>query len=344
MKKVKEKIKLGTSIRKLITETISYEDAPKDVKKIYEHSVSAKDYSTYTKFKIIKYNGGGDLVNYGLNTFVRDIYIHNKGVVAYSDRFGKYSKIYDKDIVNLITNSNVLVTPEGIILFYSNYSIYATLNCKAGYMVDIGSLFTEIGKEYKLSKVFCSNKNTYIEAVDIVTNQKSYYILIFSFDLYDAYSTQVKVQLEKIGTEYSYEDIVNKKFFDDDSFEECDNQIVDTSNKILNISTVNTNLNSSEYKKIFGKKAGYIKRKEHIDGDRTIFCTNIFYDGDIGIDNSINSFVKSLTIARPYIAEGFWNFIFGYSNIRNVLFQLDRFNTCYIYTDNINSIFDNLKV
>lgn len=343
MEKVKEKIKLGTSIRKLITETISYEDAPKDVKKIYDNSVSLNEYNSNTKFKIIKYNGGGDLVNYGLNTFVRDIYIHNKGIVAYSDRFGIYSKIYDKDIVNLITNSNVLVTPEGIILFYSNYSIYATLNCKAGYMVDIGSLFTEIGKEYKLSKVFCSNKNTYIEAVDIVTNQKSYYILIFSFDLYDAYSTQVKVQLEKIGTEYSYEDIVNKKFFDDDSFEECDNQIVDTSNKILNISTVNTNLNSSEYKKIFGKKAGYIKRKEHIDGDRTIFCTNIFYDGDIGIDNSINSFVKSLTIARPYIAEGFWNFIFGYSNIRNVLFQLDRFNTCYIYTDNINSIFDNLK-
>ena len=88
MEKVKEKIKLGTSIRKLITETISYEDAPKDVKKIYDNSVSLNEYNSNTKFKIIKYNGGGDLVNYGLNTFVRDIYIHNKGIVAYSDRFG----------------------------------------------------------------------------------------------------------------------------------------------------------------------------------------------------------------------------------------------------------------
>lgn len=343
MEKIKEKIKIGTLNRKLITETISYDDTPDDVKETYAKSVSLSDFSSNTMFNIVKYNGGGDLVNYGINSFVRDIYTHHIGIVVYSDRFGRYYKIFDKDITKLIINSNSLVTFEGIILFYTNYSIYATLNCKIGYMMNIDSFSSELGKQYKISKIFCSNNKTYMETLDIVTNKKNYYLLIFFFNLYDAYSTQVKVQLEKIGTEYSYEDIVNKKFFDDDSFEECDNQIVDTYNRILNISTVNTNLNSSEYKKIFGKKAGCIKRKEHIDGDSTIFCTNIFYDGDIGIDNSINSFVKCLVIARPYIAEGFWNFIFGYSNIRNVLFQLDRFNTYYIYTDNINSIFDNSK-
>lgn len=331
MEKVKEKIRLGLTNRKIITESMSYDNIPKEVKKIYELYIPYKDFSSYTKFTLIKYNGGGKLVNYGLNSFVRDIYVPSIGSVIYSDRFGNYFNIFDKDISNIIATSKVIVTAEGVLLFYNSDNIYATLNCKFGYIESLESLLSSL--KFKISKIFCSNKKTYMEITDTLSNVKSYYLIKFSFDLYHSYSTQIKIDVEKIDKEYTYDDIINKKIFDD--FEETDTQIVKTSERILNISTLDVNLRPSEYIKRFGKKAGCTKKKEIIDSDYNIPNTMFLYEGDAGIDDSINSFVNKFIIAKPHIADG----IFKNGIKRDVLFQMDRFNTLNIYTDNINCAF-----
>lgn len=336
MEKVKEKIKLGLANRKVITESMLYNDIPKEVKKVYEQFIAFKDYSTSTKFTIIKYNGGGKLVNYGLNSFVRDIYVPSIGSVIYSDRFGNYFNIFDKDISKLIATSKVIVTAEGVILFYNSDQIYATLNCKVGCIESLESLLSS--ETFKISKIFLLNKKTYMEIIDILSNAKGYYEINFSFDLYHSYSTQIKIDIEKVDKEVIYSDITSKKFFDD--FEDENYQVVSTSDKILDISNINITLSSIEYKKKFGKKAGCTKKKERINSDYKIPSTLFYYDGDAGIDDSINSFVNEFVIAKPCITNSFFND----GKRRNVLFQVDRFGTQFAYTDNINCAFDGASI
>lgn len=323
----KEKIRLGLVNRKITTENISYDDVPKEVRKIYE-----KYYSSSTKFTLIKYNGGGKLVNYGLNSFIRDIYVSKKGIAIYSDRFDNYYIIEDKEITSIMIDSKVLLTSQGIILFYTNDKIYATLNCKVGCIGELDNILGVYNNNYNISRIFYFNKNTYIGVVDKITEAEAYYLLNFSFNLYEAYGTQIEIKAEKLNDGYTYDDIINGK-----CFYEIEEETVSKSDRILEISAKTFSIDVSEFKKRFGKKIGCLKRKECIDSDISIEAAEFSYDGDIGVNDCINSFVKSFAITKPYIKESFWRLI---SIQRNVLFQEDRFGKLYIYNDNINDIFN----
>ena len=108
----KVKVKLSTTKRHATKDKVYYLEAPEEAQKFLSRYLGRYD----SFFQRISYNGGGDLVNYGLNTFVRDIYMVNDQVV-YSDRFGRYKYIIFKKVGKIISKCDLFITAEGMEIF-----------------------------------------------------------------------------------------------------------------------------------------------------------------------------------------------------------------------------------
>lgn len=332
----KEKVKLGTIERKVSKDKVYYLEAPNEVNNLLGRYLG--EYNN--NFTCFSYNGGGDLVNYGLNTFVRDLYMIDKHVV-YSDRFGNYNVIEDKQISKIIANSYACISPEGVILFYNNSYIYATINCKTGCIVDVSSIVSK-RKNYTIEEIIILNKVAYLK---IQANDNSedvlYYALSFSFNFFESYGTQVYINFSKVKEKYI-------ECFDG----ECDYELetetfnfdinrIQKSDEIKKINCKTSNYSIEDFIEIFGEKS-FCEQGEVLD-PRSEFYTKFFYfDGDNGINNCINSFIKEIYTVSPLIArkEGFFkrlknvvvkNAIVLYDRLKNSYMQMYQANETLYY-------------
>lgn len=269
------------------------------------------------------YDGGEKLVNYGLNSFVRDIYINSKATHAiYSDRFGNYFLIENEKVRHHINNSSLCISPEGVLIFYSkdildDYTLYVTLNCKFGLIFNLSSIIGESTSD-SLINIFTANGKTYIE----LSICKLYYLLDFSFNLYSPYGSQLEVKAYKLNDTITKKDIMSGKI--EVPFETVKIKKQNKSIEIIsNFKEVTPKSFKTEYKDYFS-----FSIREKIE---SIYCNSFLCNGDEKVDDCINSFLKTID---------FYNIstkIYSLCNIQSVKYplivQYDRYYDKYINTD-----------
>lgn len=343
-------LKFGTTTRTVSKENLKYTDLSRDVRRYLSTHGLYFDSGTAISIKKFYYNGGGKLVNYGLNAFVRDIYgirlkEQNKIYVIYSDRFGKFYEVKDKQLAEFIFDADLCISSEGVLLFYYSYNtekpmFYATLNCKAGTITYISS-FTNLPK-CCIADLFAVKGKTFIKIRD-KNNDKEYYVLNFSFSLFESYGTQIYVEAFKIKGAHS--DILNNRF---ETCGECYCK-VEKAKKELSLSRTSKTFNIKEFKRNF-RKSDICSTKEKVIPDDSFNSqiTNnqvkaelICYKGDPGINDCINSFVYSILMVRPNIRKkiGFFKSI-RYK--KNVIIQADRFGDVHIHSNIPDHLFNPL--
>lgn len=331
MEKVKEKIKLGTTKRQVNKDKVYYLEAPNEVNNLLGRYLGRYD----SFFRRISYNGGGDLVNYGLNTFVRDLYMVSEQVV-YSDRFGRYRSIISKKVGKVIFNSDLFITSEGILLFYNknNGDIYATLDCKVGYLFNVSSFgdYSLPEEDLSIVEINSINKKTFIKVSAKSTTYQECYLLNFSFNLYESYGTQITVYAVKTDDDYlSYKSITTAETL---------STIIDKNNSVKKLRILNTDF-KGDPSNLFDLYGLYNSNKEKVSPDYSIYHHKIDYNGEIGICDSINSFVKSITIAKPLITTKKSLFKKQTNNtVRKTITKQDRFNTLYTSTNISDALYE----
>lgn len=334
----KEKLKLGTTKREVTKSSVEFGNAPKGA-----CDLLGRYFGRFDKyFYCFSYNGGGKLVNYGLNTFVRDIYMIHEHVV-YSDRFGRYKYIIDDKVAKIIYNSSLFITAEGVLLFYNKTTgdIYATLNCKVGYLFNVSSFANNGFDKEKFSIVDIStiNKNTFIKVAGKDNKNTEYYLLNFSFNLYEAYSTQVMVNVKKVQDVHSsIEDLEQYSEYNEVSLPTF------TKNSMtikLCTSSDYFRLKYSAEEQFFDLYGLFNDNKEQIDHNYNLNIKKIDNDSEIGIFDCINSFVKKIVIAKPFIVTK--KSLFKKESdigFRNTITIQDRFKKLYTSTEISNSLYD----
>lgn len=290
MEKIKEKVKLATLGRKVSEDTVAFFKLPEKAKYLLKSYI--RNYDDPIKYKY--YNGGGDLVNYGLNTFVKDIYFINNHVI-FSDRFGNYNFIKDKQNSEVMANSTTCISPEGIILFYNENLIYATLNCKVGCIIEISCIVPKKEK-YVIDEIIISNKRTYLKVYSD-KNKKDilYYSLFFSFNFYESYGTQIYMRYDKLKEKYI------EYIEDNELSKEISDFTVDTiqrSEEMLTLHSTSIDYTSDNFIEKFDKNF-FCEGKEFLESKVAIKLFS--YHGDDGINNCINSFIKEIYTMSPII-------------------------------------------
>lgn len=341
MKKVKEKIKLGNIIRKAnITTDVLYDDiTSSEGKDLLGRYIGRYDSNYVT---CISYNGGGDFVNYGLNTFVRDIYIKNAHVI-YSDRFGRYRYILNDEVATFISNSKLFITAEGVLLFYNKKSdnIYATLDCKVGYFFNVSSFESEgFDKEdFTIDDISIIHKRTYIKIEGKNSISTFYYALNFSFNLYESYGTQVIVNAVKVdeGT-LSTKNIESYEEKVETNFTVMKNSKAQTLSHVSLFTSID---NPSSIFDLYGLYDDILREK--IDKQYSTYRATIETNGEFGVCDCINAFVKKIIISRPSIitTKGFFKKTKN-REFKNCITRYDRFNKNYTCNDITNLLFNNL--
>lgn len=296
----KEKIKIGMNNREISKDIIKLFEVPSEARELLVKSVDELKNETFVTHSY--YNGGGELVNYGLNTFVKDIYSVNSHVI-FSDRFGNYSNISDKQVAEIIDSSSICVSAEGVILFYKEDYIYATLNCKSGCIINTETLIGRMPGTtmHYIAKIFVYNGLTYVKTIfkGVTTDNVSYYALDFSFKLYEAYGTQIDVKTTKLSEKYAYdlEDSILKR-------DDLDIPIINMqkNDNILSISNTSKKLSTEEFIEQFDTY-NFCKSNEVITPKEEVTIKHITYNGDMGINNCINSFVKEIYFTQISISK-----------------------------------------
>ena len=97
-------IKSSNKERKIISEYITISNVPTNIIKLLKCN---NEIGSIKKFSNKE---GIELVDYGINAFVRDIFVNEKTSIAiYSDRFGKYHKIENTEIANFLIDRKSVV-------------------------------------------------------------------------------------------------------------------------------------------------------------------------------------------------------------------------------------------
>lgn len=333
----KVKVKLSTTKRHATKDKVYYLEAPEEAQKFLSRYLGRYD----SFFQRISYNGGGDLVNYGLNTFVRDIYMVNDQAV-YSDRFGRYKYIIFKKVGKIISKCDLFITAEGILLFYNkdNGDIYTTLDCKVGYLFNVSSFVNDLHLEENLSIVDIKsiNNKTFINVSAKTTTDQNWYLLDFSFNLYASYGTQIMVNMVNVLKPAKLDnDALKHEII---STDENLNTIIYKDNSVKKLNIVNADV-QDDPSNIFDLDGLYNSSKEKVSPNYCCYCHKIDFNGEIGICDSINSFVKSIIIAKPLITTKKSLFKKQTNNaLRNTITKRDRFNTLYTSTNISNSLYE----
>ena len=339
-------LKCGTITRLASIKSLEYEELPRDVRKYLSNHGPYFDSETSVKFQKFYYNGGGNLVNYGFNTFIRDIYcirIPSRDItrVIYSDRFGKYYQISDNKISEIIYSANLCVSAEGVLLFYDTKEImYATLNCKAGTIINISELL-RVSKCF-IKDIFVSDGKTFIEIED-KNGDKDCYGLSFTFNLFESYGTQIYVEAFKVKGNKT--DILNNKVELYDKWY-CE---IEKAKRELLLSRATKIFTLKEFKKTFEKSEFCNTNEKLIPDDSFKFedrnqirTSLIAYEGDPGINDCINSFVYSILMLKPNINKRI-GFFKRQKYKKNLIIQADRFGIPHIHTDIPNHLFEPLS-
>lgn len=301
-------IKSSNKERTITSEYITISNVPTDILKLLKYN---NEICLIRKFSNKE---GIELVDYGINAFVRDIFVNeNTSTAIYSDRFGKYHEIKNTEIANFLANAMLHITPEGILLFYSineNFSdyIYLTLNCKFGIFTKISSL---IESEHKIEvyEVFNSNGKTFLKLCEdsFFTTKIFYCLFDFSINLYESYGSIINVKVHKLQ-DTSKIDLLISPFRSDF---ECTE--IKKSNKIIELNSKLFDCPKSKFNKLY-KKDIKLKKGEKINSVKIRTFSN---NGDIKINDCINAFVKNLSIASlakyinhsPFNKEQFFKYI-----------------------------------
>ncbi len=281
-------IKSSNKERKIISEYITISNVPTNIIKLLKCN---NEIGSIKKFSNKE---GIELVDYGINAFVRDIFVNEKTSIAiYSDRFGKYHKIENTEIANFLINAHLHITPEGILFFYSNNKdfsdyIYLTLNCKFGIFTKISSLI-ESEQKIRIFGTFNYNNKTFVRlCIDTSFTPRLFYCLLeFSINLYESYGSIINVKVHKLQ-DTSKSEILKGHFRSDF---ECTE--IKKSNKIIELNSKLFDCPKSKFKKLY-KKDIKLEKCEKINSVKIRTFSN---NGDIKINDCINAFVKSLSIA-----------------------------------------------
>lgn len=330
-------VKCGTTQRIASYEFLNWHELPIEVRQYFKCIGPLMDSDDHMELKVQKiyYNGGGELVNYGLNAFVRDIYCfesysNSRVYVIYSDRFGRYYEVRDRKIAQFIYDAHLCISAEGVLLFYCtenniNSIVYATLNCKSGTTISAYN-FTKPYKNNIITDIFTYDDITFVEVKGENNLDKYYYALNFSFKLFEAYGTQIYIEVHRL--QGSRTDIFNNDF----KYEHIQSRI-EASDRLLSLSQVRRNYSLVEFKKRFGKKACCEEREKlETNYEHQIETSIISYAGDPGIDDCINSFVSHLIVLCPTISKkiGLFRRIEYH---KNIIIQIDRFGDDHIHSN-----------
>lgn len=281
-------IKSSNKERKITSEYIKMSKVPDNLIDLLECT------NNLNLIKKISNKEGFELANYGINSFVRDIFINETTSIAiYSDRFGKYHKIKNEEIANFLANSNLHVTPEGILVFYSidpkfSSYIYLTLNCEFGIFTKVSSLLN-LDQKVKIYEIFNSNGKTFANVcIDSLFSSRFFYCLFeFSLNLYESYGSLINVKLHRLHKIYKNE--VLKGNFESDF--ECTD--IMKNRNIIKLDTKLLDCAKSKFKKLYMKDVK-LEKGERIDSINIKTFSN---SGDIKVNDCINAFVKNLSIA-----------------------------------------------
>ena len=235
--------------------------------------------------------GGTELTNNGINSFIKEVFVIDNELVCYSDRFSNFHVLTDKNVTRFIINeaTNLQVSPEGVLLFYSKDRLYITLNLEIGIFSNYMEHLPLNIKDNHIVNILSYQKNTFIALHnnDIVTQTiPCYYRMAFYFNFYDSYASQV---IEKIDFShpYSKQDIIEGNI----SYEEEKEPIVYCNNSGKKLQISNFSWRRKSFQKHIGKLILNSGEKIYTDLEK-ISGLSLCFKGDAKVNDCINSFLK----------------------------------------------------
>ncbi len=275
------------------------------------------------KIKKFYYNGGLDLVNYALNTFVKELYViykcDNPVMCFCSDRFNNYYKILDKEIVTLIHFSQLCISPEGILIFYTQSKMYVTLNCKVGCIIEFSDIIDT--NNMKDVEIVMLEGNTFIKVIYKKRGSETYYRLDFSFNFFASYGPQIGINVLDSNHKGTNETIVKSNNL-----------------KLLSI--------GSKYipYKVLKNEFPSLLCNENLTVKYSNCWANayeLWHFGDTKIDDCINSFVHKICF-MDVIKEKKVNIFKTKKVIKHAVISVDRSGQKCI-NDELHEFFDNVN-
>ncbi len=289
------------------------------------------------KPEVLEYNGGGYLVDYGLNAFVKNIYIYN-GKVVCVDYLGNCYQVKDPQLASIIQRGNLVVSAEGFLIFYLSTMIYVTLDCKLGSIYIISNL---LGGEKVAScrRVFVSKGWTYLEVAELNAAEYIKYKLFFQLQLGrspQAFRPIIYLQLKEVPSENSQ----SPKIIDMEFEEEIFSSHVESNDdvKMLSLSCCTYYENrpllkalkrefkhyiSSETRRL-SMKDTYYENIKVVLGERS-WCAHVSLDNDSSFHNGINAMVFDLYFFSIDILKGWIPFLKCREKHQSYIVARDRF-------------------
>ncbi len=123
--------------------------------------------------------------------------IVDNDVVAYiTNPFNASTKIYYYDLCKLLyQRPKLTVTNEGVLLFYTPKTLFATLDCKSGNIMDVEELAEAVGNKdiTKISSISITKDGTTVIRFKTTAGEKANHHLSILFDFFSECGVTVKI-------------------------------------------------------------------------------------------------------------------------------------------------------